>query len=837
MNKTTTESQISYNIPRIMLAAPKSGSGKTMLTCGLIKALMNRCLSLATYKCGPDYIDPMFHRSVLKLPGGNLDSFFLDKEALKQTFVDCTFGEKQADFAIIEGVMGYYDGLGGMSEKASSYEVSKYLDVPVILVVDAKGASVSLAAVIKGMLSYREDHKIAGVILNQVSASYYDRIAKVIEDECQIPVLGYVEKLTEAEVLSRHLGLVAPEEVDGFLEKMDVLANKMEATVRIDDIIEIAKNSTEVYINQKSERTEKTFQDQKITSHSSILCTSTSTTTNKAVTKGKNITIAVARDEAFSFYYAENLKCLQKAGATLAYFSPLCDKALPKDTAGILLGGGYPENFAKELSENEEMKQAILRAYQDGMPIVAECGGFLYLQKSLESAVDGNVYPMVRILQGDGTKQKGLKRFGYLTCTFAKGGLLGNRDLSIKGHEFHRWDSSDNGTDAIACKPMVETSYPCMVHEANLCAGFLHLYYPSNPDVVDNLVSACVAYQAKKDSFAHWEQIAKPLGSLGLLEHAVMQLASIQKTDQVSIKRKAVLTFSGDHGVVCEGVTQTDSSVTKVVTDNFAKQKSSVNQLSNYAGATVFTFDVGMDCDPYEQDEVVTGCVIHRKVKRGTNNLYKEAAMSVDECKKAIQVGIDAVGALKDQYDIFAIGEMGIGNTTPTAVLTAAFLNLDAKSVTGKGAGLSSGGLHKKEIVVDAAVKRIKEKNLTDPIEILAEGGGFEIAAMVGAFLGGVIHEKAIVMDGCICSLAAFIATQIDARVTQYSLASHVSKEPTGELLLRAMKKEAIIHGQMCLGEGTGAVCLFPLLDMGLCVYDSMGTFADYEIDAYERLK
>jgi len=332
----------------------------------------------------------------------------------------------------------------------------------------------------------------------------------------------------------------------------------------------------------------------------------------------------------------------------------------------------------------------------------------------------------------------------------------------------------------------------------------------------------------------HWEQIAKPIGSLGLFEDIVCQIGAIRNTDHPNIKQKAVLVFCGDHGVVSEGVTQTDSSVTRIVAENFAADKSTVNHFSNYAKADVFTFDIGMDTDCYDEEKIVKHAIINRKVKRGTNNLKVEAAMSIEDCKKALQIGEDAIRDLADTYDIFAIGEMGIGNTTPTAALCSYFLDLDEKQVTGKGAGLSKEGLSKKEAVVREAVLRVKAKNLTDPVEVLAELGGLEIAAMTGAFLGGAKYHRPVVVDGCICAVAAYVASLINPEVCNIAIASHCSKEPVGKLVLDELQKDAIIQGGMYLGEGTGAVMLFPLLDMVFSVYNSMGTFEDYHIDAYE---
>ncbi|MGN0435717.1 MAG: nicotinate-nucleotide--dimethylbenzimidazole phosphoribosyltransferase [Wujia sp.] len=353
----------------------------------------------------------------------------------------------------------------------------------------------------------------------------------------------------------------------------------------------------------------------------------------------------------------------------------------------------------------------------------------------------------------------------------------------------------------------------------------------------------------------NWDSIAKPIDSLGLLEDCVVKLCSIAGSPEpYKLDKRAVVAMCGDHGVVCEGVTQTDSSVTRVVSENFAEGKSSVNHMSAVASADVFAVDIGMDCDDYPERELVTGRVINRKVARGTKNLAMESAMTREQCLEAISCGIDIVGDLKTKgYRIILTGEMGIGNTTPTSCLAAYLLDRTAAEVTGRGAGLSASGIEKKCAVVAKAVERVTAKygfakqldteysysyeNICDNpyFNILAELGGFELAGMVGLFLGGIKFRIPIVIDGAISAVSALMASKLDARVPLYAFASHVSGERTGGLALEELGLEAIVHGKLCLGEGTGAVTLLPLLDMALAVYREMGTFSDYNIEAYHR--
>lgn len=343
--------------------------------------------------------------------------------------------------------------------------------------------------------------------------------------------------------------------------------------------------------------------------------------------------------------------------------------------------------------------------------------------------------------------------------------------------------------------------------------------------------------EISKQAKAHWDAIAKPIDSLGLLEEYVVKLCEIQgSATPPDIKKRALLVLCGDHGVVEEGVTQTGQEVTKIVAENFAKNLSAVNIMAESAGVDVFTIDTGMNTDDYEITGLVQGTVVNRKVGRGTRNLAKEAAMSLAGCKQAIENGKQLVKELKQQgYQILATGEMGIGNTTPTSALASVFLQLDAELVTGKGAGLSEAGIEKKREVVRHGVERVKQKKLENPIDILAEIGGYEIATMVGVYLGGMEEGMPIVMDGVISTVAGLVAYNINEEVTDYLFASHVSGEPAGILALKAMGLEGIIHGKMCLGEGTGAMTLFPILDMAVSVYSNMGSFTDYAIDPYER--
>lgn len=793
-------------MPRILFAAPKSGSGKTMITCGMIEVLKRRGLKAASFKCGPDYIDPMFHRQVLGIASGNLDTFFTDEKTTKYLLEKKAM---EADITVLEGVMGYYDGLGGQSESASTYEVAKVTKTPVVLIVDGKGASVSLAALVKGMMEYRRDSNIRGVLLNRVSASYYERLKAVIEAECGIAVLGFLPVQKELEVPSRHLGLVSPEELVDFEKWAGQVADALEQYVDVDGLIALA-GQAEACVGEMP----------------------------KLPKLSRPVRVAVARDEAFSFYYEENLELLVKIGAELVYFSPLRDEALPKQTDALLLGGGYPENYALKLEENKKMREAVRQAAASGLPCLAECGGFLYLQRTLEGE-DRAVAQMAGALCGEGFRTRKLARFGYIEAEVRTPGVLGGRGEKIRGHEFHYWDCTENGDGFLAKKPLSDKEYPCMVHTGTMAAGFPHFYYYSNPDMIFGFLQEALGYQSARRSKEYWDSIAKPIDSLGLLEDHVVKLSYIAMDPApYDLTRRALVTFCGDNGVVCEGVTQTGSEVTRIVSENFARGCSTVNFMANSAKADMYTIDIGMNAPRYPEKRLVQGSVIDRKVSMGCGNIAREAAMTKEQCQRALECGMELVRDLKEMgYRILATGEMGIGNTTPTSALAAAFLHLPAEAVTGKGAGLSSEGISRKCQVVKRAVARTEEKGLTDPFEILAEIGCYEIAGMAGLFLGGMRCRIPVVIDGAISSIAALAAYRMDQRAAKFMLASHESAETAGKLALEEMGLEAILHGRMCLGEGTGAVALFPLLDMAAAVYQNMGTFTAYRIDPYERFE
>lgn len=445
-------------IRRVMLAAPKSGSGKTMLTCALLQTLKDRGEQVISYKCGPDYIDPMFHKKVIDIPSKNLDTFFTNEEQTKRRFLS---GRTECEIAVLEGVMGLYDGLGGVRKEGSSYHLAEVTDTPVILVVDAKGMGKSILALIAGFLAYDEKKLIKGVLLNRMSKSYYQILKPLIEQELKIRVVGYFPEYKRFQIESRHLGLKMPEELPHIKEELKLLSQAFAETVSVDEIMTIAEEAgglSQPGIEGVKKGTE-----------------------NKDMP-----VIAVARDEAFCFYYEDNLQLLEEYGARLSYFSPLHDRTLPQECDGILLGGGYPELYAEELGENKTMLSQIREAISDGMPIVAECGGFMYLHEFIQDK-ENKKQSMTGVIPAGCHDTGKLVRFGYIEIKEKKASFLPEGQV-IRGHEFHYFDSEKNGEDCIASKPVSGKTYPCILAGETYWMGFPHLYYPSNPAFARNFV-------------------------------------------------------------------------------------------------------------------------------------------------------------------------------------------------------------------------------------------------------------------------------------------------------------------------------------------------------------
>lgn len=450
---------IMTNAPRIILAAPSSGSGKTTVTIGLLQALKKRGVRLSAFKCGPDFIDPTFHEHILRVPSGNLDLFFSSPTELRRSFVRSALG---SDLSVIEGVMGYYDGWSAASDEISTYQVARALDAPVILVLNARGQALSALASLEGFLRFRPDHRIRGVIFNRTSEKVYRALKPEVEKMGVVP-LGFIPSSNAFVFESRRLGLIPPNEVADLSIRIENLAAALSKTVDIDAVLSLATEAPAL----PSAEPLRPISNQKVK-------------------------IAVARDEAFCFLYRENITCLEEHGAEIVYFSPLRDAALPPQAQGLLLPGGYPEIHARELSENKPMLGAIAAAIQNGMPCLAEGSGFIYLHESYrdENSVE---YPMCGVIPARAFRTERLTRFGYAELTALTSSAFLSAGEQIRAHEFHYSESDEPGAAFMAVKPNGDQSWRCYHADGDLLAGFPYLAYASNPNLITRFLARCAA--------------------------------------------------------------------------------------------------------------------------------------------------------------------------------------------------------------------------------------------------------------------------------------------------------------------------------------------------------
>lgn len=468
-------------IPGILIAAPSSGSGKTITACGLMAAFRQMGKNIRACKCGPDYIDPMFHRTVLGIESENLDLFFSSKEELREIY---QAHGKGSDLVITEGVMGYYDGISFGSTDGSAWDTAGALNLPVILVVPCRGMASSVLALLKGFLEYEKDSHIRGIILNRISPMLYPRMKEMLEQGLkemghpEVRILGFLPEKACFRLESRHLGLVTPQELTGLKNQLQEAGETIAETVDLAQILELAEQAEAWTGENQTDKIDKIDKVEQIE--------------NNANRKQK-VRVAVARDAAFCFCYKENMKLLEQAGCELVPFSPLEDEALPEGCSGLILGGGYPELYGARLEANERLRREIREKILDGMPCLAECGGFQYLQDSLTDA-EGYSYRMAGVISSESSNQGRLVRFGYVTIKAELDGVFLKKGEQIRAHEFHHWDSTDNGESCLAVKPDGKRSWQCMHMHGNLMAGYPHLYYRSHLELVERYVKACEEY-------------------------------------------------------------------------------------------------------------------------------------------------------------------------------------------------------------------------------------------------------------------------------------------------------------------------------------------------------
>jgi cobyrinic acid a,c-diamide synthase len=444
-------------LPRILIAGTHSGCGKTTVTCAVLQALIERGMAPTAFKCGPDYIDPMFHSRVTGASGArNLDTFLQGRE--KVPLLLAKYGR---DIAVIEGVMGFYDGVSARSDDGSAADIARLTGTPAVLVVGPRGMSLSGAAVVRGFRDLRVN-TLKGVILNGVSAGSVAYYRDIIQGETGLPVLGGLPRVAGAEIESRHLGLVTAGEIEDLRGKMRRLARAAEDNINLDALFALAYSAPELAAPE-------------------IVA--------PEARNARPVKIAVAADAAFCFRYEDGLDALRELGAEIVEFSPLRDASLPEGCAGLYLPGGYPELHLQALSDNFSMRRAVRDAVLGGMPTVAECGGFMYLHDE----IDG--YAMAGVIVGTARMTKSLRRFGYFTMTAREENMLCRRGDVLRAHEFH-YSQSDNEGDAFAlAKPDRAGGDVLTAHASDtLYAGYQHLNFSGNPAAARRFVRACEKY-------------------------------------------------------------------------------------------------------------------------------------------------------------------------------------------------------------------------------------------------------------------------------------------------------------------------------------------------------
>lgn len=451
--------------PGLLIAAPCSGSGKTSLTLGLMAAFKRRGVSVAPFKVGPDYIDPGHHAAVCGRPSHNLDSWFCNREQLRDIFA----ASGDAELAIVEGVMGLFDGVSGDSEEGSSAQVAKWLGLPVLLVIDARSQARSFAALVKGFAEFDPDLQLAGVIANRVGSERHAQLLREALDSTPglPPLLGCLPRNEEITLPERHLGLVTAGELNG--EHVEKLADWVEQHLDLESLMRFAKL-------RKKNPSHPAFghplpQEEGLG------------------VREKRLRIGVARDRAFCFYYPENLALLEAAGAELIEFSPLADFQLPENLAGLYLGGGYPELYAQPLAENSILRRQIAEQAASGLPIYAECGGFMYLC----AAIDG--HEMCGVFAVEARMLPRRRALGYRQVELTDATPLGPAGTLVRGHEFHYSE--------VEMPETVERSYRLSRRDGeqlgsegyrykNVLGSYVHLHFGSNPQVAENFIDFCL---------------------------------------------------------------------------------------------------------------------------------------------------------------------------------------------------------------------------------------------------------------------------------------------------------------------------------------------------------
>jgi len=458
-------------IKGLVIAGTKSGSGKTTVTLGLLAALAKRGLSVAPFKVGPDFIDPGHHTRITGRVSRNLDGWMLSKTRNIECFRRYT---THADIAVVEGVMGLFDGYSGKSEAGSTAQIAKWLDLPVLLVVDAKSMARSAAAVVQGFENFDGDLSFAGVLFNHIASSrHFAYLTEAMENHTRTPCLGGVQQNDEIAIPERHLGLVTREDYRITEDNKNRLADIIEKSTDLDAFL-------------------KGLPDMEIAAP----IAETPTVANRS-----RIKLGVAMDNAFCFYYQDNLDLLENHGAEIVRFSPTTDSRLPEDLDGLYFGGGYPELHARRLSENRSMRDQIRNQKENGMPVYSECGGFMYLCRELTDMA-GNRFPMVGCFPFSARMFPRLKALGYREVTFSEDTLLGKRGQTLRGHEFHysELDHTEHDMDTVYTVTARDGGAGANDgYQTARCLGsYIHLHFGSRPEAARCFVDICNRYRQER---------------------------------------------------------------------------------------------------------------------------------------------------------------------------------------------------------------------------------------------------------------------------------------------------------------------------------------------------
>jgi cobyrinic acid a,c-diamide synthase len=456
---------------RFVIAGTGSGVGKTTMTIGLMAAFKRRGKIVQGFKCGPDYIDPTYHTAVTGRPSRNLDTWMLSHDTMREIYLR---GSEGSDISVIEGVMGLYDGKDPLSNTGSTAEIATLLDAPVILIVNVQSMARSAAAVVLGYQKLDERVRIAGVIVNKCgSQGHYKIVKAAIEQECGVPVVGWLGRDDQLDIPERHLGLVPAIERGELNPLFEHAANLVESGVDLDAIMALAEGAPDL-----------TWPDTR-------LFTEAKQETGPA--------IAVARDAAFNFYYPENLDLLEQKGAKIVYFSPLSGQKVPLEADGLYIGGGFPEEFAADLASHEEAKEDLKERVSGGLPVFAECGGYMYLTRSITDRA-GKTHSMAGLIPAKVKMQSKLAALGYREAKALTDCLLMEEGEVVRGHEFHYSSltkDDENYPHVYETKGLRGAGREgyCL---GNLMAGYTHVHFASNPKVVDRFIARCMEYRLKR---------------------------------------------------------------------------------------------------------------------------------------------------------------------------------------------------------------------------------------------------------------------------------------------------------------------------------------------------